>query len=134
MALHDLTDFEGRCDAILFSKDALFTPVNDLKTLAAFRHAALAIPAQSENGGTFDLVVVGGGIAGTSAVVSAARNGLTVALVQDRPVLGGNGSSEVLVWPEGHTLQKSFTHLGEIVDEICPPKNGGGNANNGAVY
>ncbi len=45
--------------------------------------------------------MVGGGIAGTSAALSAARNGLTVALVQDRPVLGGNGSSEVRVWPEG---------------------------------
>lgn len=134
VALHDLTGFEGRCDAVLFSKDAAFTPPNDLKTLAAFRHAALALPAQPENGGTFDLVVVGGGIAGTSAAVSAARNGLTVALVQDRPVLGGNGSSEVRVWPEGHTLQKPFTHIGEIVEEICPPKNGGGNAKNGAVY
>ncbi len=110
VALHDLTGFEGRCDAVLFSKDVAFTPPNDLKTLAAFRHAALALPAQPENGGTFDLVVVGGGIAGTSAAVSAARNGLTVALVQDRPVLGGNGSSEVRVWPEGHTRQKPFTH------------------------
>ena len=55
------------------------------------------------DGGTFDLVVVGGGIAGTAAAVSAARAGLSVALIQDRPVLGGNGSSEVRVWPEGKT-------------------------------
>jgi len=62
-------------------------------------------------------------------------NGLTVALVQDRPVLGGNGSSEVRVWPEGHTRQQPFTHIGDIVEEICPRKSAGsGNAKGAAVY
>lgn len=42
-----------------------------------------------------DLVVVGGGLAGVCAAISAARLGSTVILVQDRPVLGGNASSEV---------------------------------------
>jgi hypothetical protein len=43
----------------------------------------------------FDLCVVGGGLAGLIAAVSAARRGTRVALVQDRPVLGGNCSSEI---------------------------------------
>jgi hypothetical protein len=43
-----------------------------------------------------------------------------VALVQDRPVLGGNGSSEVRVWPEGTTRVEPFPHVGEIVEEILP--------------
>lgn len=42
-----------------------------------------------------DVVVAGGGIAGVCAAVSAARHGSTVILVQDRPVLGGNASSEI---------------------------------------
>jgi hypothetical protein len=42
-----------------------------------------------------DFCVVGGGLAGLCAAVAAARHGLRVALVQDRPVLGGNASSEV---------------------------------------
>lgn len=42
-----------------------------------------------------DVVVVGGGMAGVCAAISAARNGASVILVQDRPVLGGNASSEV---------------------------------------
>ena len=67
-------------------------------------------------------MVVGGGIAGASAAISAARNGLKVALVQDRPVLGGNGSSEVRVWPEGHTRQAPYPHIGEIVEELVPQK------------
>ncbi len=42
-----------------------------------------------------DVVVVGGGMAGVCAAIAAARNGVSVALVQDRPVLGGNSSSEI---------------------------------------
>lgn len=134
VALHDLTGFEGRCDAVLFTKEAS-PPPNELVALTKFRRAALGLPDAPEDGGAFDLVVVGGGVAGTSAAVSAARNGLSVALIQDRPVLGGNGSSEVRVWPEGHTRQKPFPHIGEIVEEICLPKTpGAGNAKGASVF
>lgn len=44
-----------------------------------------------------DVVVIGGGLAGMSAAISAARAGARVILVQDRPVLGGNQSSEMQV-------------------------------------
>ncbi len=46
----------------------------------------------------FDVCVVGGGMAGLCAAVAAARPGAHTALVQDRPVLGGNASSEVRMW------------------------------------
>lgn len=135
LALHDLTGFEGRCDAVVFSRDPAFAPPNERTPLASFRRAALGLPAEPEDGGEFDLVVVGGGIAGTSAALSAARNGLRVALVQDRPVLGGNGSSEVRVWPEGKTQQKPHPHIGDIVEELVAAKHpGAGNARHGAVY
>ena len=42
-----------------------------------------------------DFCVVGGGLTGMAAALAAARHGARVALVQDRPVLGGNCSSEV---------------------------------------
>ena len=45
-----------------------------------------------------DFCVVGGGMAGLSAAVAAARRGAKVALIQNRPVLGGNASSEVRMW------------------------------------
>ena len=54
-----------------------------------------------------DLIVVGGGMAGTCAAIAAARSGIKVILVQDRPVLGGNGSSEVRLWVLGAT-----SHMG----------------------
>ena len=45
-----------------------------------------------------DLCVVGGGMAGLCAALAAARHGASVVLIQDRPVLGGNASSEVRMW------------------------------------
>ncbi len=139
LALHDLTGFEGRCEAILFCKDLNFEPVNDVAALTKFRRKLLGLPDKPGDGGNFDFVVAGGGFAGTCAALAAARNGLTVALIQDRPVLGGNGSSEVRVWPEGHTLQQPYPHVGEIVDEISPDvvdrgKYGTRNARLGDIY
>ncbi|MBQ2805540.1 MAG: FAD-dependent oxidoreductase [Clostridia bacterium] len=47
---------------------------------------------------TTDLCVVGGGLSGLCCAVAAARHGAKVILVQDRPVLGGNASSEIRMW------------------------------------
>ncbi|MFH8530100.1 FAD-dependent oxidoreductase [Streptomyces tendae] len=51
----------------------------------------------------YDVAVVGGGLAGTCAAIAAARLGRRVALVHNRPVLGGNSSSEIRVWVCGAT-------------------------------
>lgn len=48
-----------------------------------------------------DLCVIGGGLSGVCAAISAARHGAKVILVQDRPVLGGNSSSEIRMWVGG---------------------------------
>lgn len=50
-----------------------------------------------------DVTVVGGGLAGVCAAIAAARLGQSVALINNRPVLGGNSSSEVRVWVCGAT-------------------------------
>ena len=138
ITLHDLTGFEGRCDSILFCKDLDFKPVNELKSLTEFRRDIQGFPKNPEKGGSFDLAVIGGGLAGTCTALSAARNGLKVALIQDRPVLGGNSSSEVRVWPEGKTQQEPYPHIGDIVEEISPdqaePKYGSRNSLGGAAY
>jgi hypothetical protein len=120
VALHDLTGFEGRCDAILFASDLSFKPPNEPSALAAFRRQALGLPEAPEDGGKYDLVVIGGGVAGTCAALSAARLGLKVALLQDRPVLGGNSSSEVRVWLNGGINLPPYPRIGDIVAELEP--------------
>ncbi|MCL2304007.1 MAG: FAD-dependent oxidoreductase [Planctomycetaceae bacterium] len=120
VALHDLTGFNGRVDAICFTLDPNFTPPNDLETLNAYRRTALGLPdvAPDAEGGPFDLVVVGGGIAGTCTAISAARLGLNVALVQDRPLVGGNNSSEVRVHSQGRINLPPYPNLGNLVAQM----------------
>jgi hypothetical protein len=48
-----------------------------------------------------DFCVVGGGLSGLCAAVEAARRGVKTALMQDRPMLGGNASSEMRMWVLG---------------------------------
>lgn len=69
-----------------------------------------------------DLVVAGGGLAGTCAAITAARAGIKVVLIQDRPVLGGNASSEVRLWILGATSHMGnnnrWAREGGVIDEI----------------
>jgi hypothetical protein len=122
VTLHDLTGFEGRCDAIFFTKDLAFKPPNEDPAMKRWRRSLLGLPKEPRNEGEYDLVVVGGGIAGTCASLSAARRGVSVALIQDRPVLGGNNSSEVRVWLGGDTNYEPYSRIGDIVRELEPEK------------
>ncbi len=69
-----------------------------------------------------DLVIAGGGLAGTCTAITAAREGLKVILAQDRSVLGGNSSSEVRLWALGATSHMGnnnrWAREGGVVDEI----------------
>lgn len=69
-----------------------------------------------------DLCIVGGGLAGTCAAITAARAGIRVVLMQDRPVLGGNASSEVRLWVLGATVHmmsnNRWSREGGVVDEF----------------
>ncbi len=118
VALRDLTGFEGRCDAILFTTDPRLAPPNREPEMASFRRKLLGLPEILEPVGEYDFVVVGGGLAGSCAAVGAARLGLKVALVQDRPVLGGNNSSEVRVWLQGARTKDPWPRIGDLVAEF----------------
>ena len=131
LALHDLTGFDGRCDALVLTDDVSFSPPDDVQALEQFRRAHKALtnaPAPVKT----DLVVVGGGVAGVCAAISAARLGLSVALIHDRPVLGGNNSSEVRVHLGGRTNIGPYPRLGDVVNEIGPKA--GGNAKPASQY
>ena len=69
-----------------------------------------------------DLCIVGGGLSGTCAAITAAREGLSVVLIQDRPVLGGNASSEVRLWALGASSHNHnnnrWAREGGVIDEL----------------
>jgi FAD dependent oxidoreductase/F5/8 type C domain len=67
---------------------------------------------------SYDLIVVGGGISGLCAAISAARNGMQVALVHERSTLGGNSSSEVRLYPEETCSFSTWIKEAGILEEM----------------
>ncbi len=69
-----------------------------------------------------DVAVIGGGLSGVCSAITAARAGIKVILVQDRPVLGGNASSEVRLWILGATSHMGnnnrWAREGGVIDEL----------------
>lgn len=129
VTLKDLTGFDGRCDAIYFSTDASMPPAGG-DELADFRRKLQNLPPARVL--DFDFVVAGGGIAGMCAAVSAARQGCKVALINDRPVLGGNNSAEVRVHLGGFIEEGPYPALGRMIREFGHSK--GGNAQPASNY
>lgn len=123
LSLHDLSGFDGRCDAIYFamsgSDTATSGPPNDSLPLAEWRRRSLGLTANPTQREGYDLVVIGGGYSGMGAAIAAARMGCRVALIQDRPVLGGNGSSEIRVWAMGNIRRGKYPRIGEIIEEFA---------------
>ncbi|HEU0121049.1 MAG TPA: FAD-dependent oxidoreductase [Bryobacteraceae bacterium] len=113
---------------MLFGRRSLFETV--LGWLGAPQPAVVALTRPGEMGGyirggpdiverhAFDVVVIGGGIAGTCAAIAAARNGARVALVHERPMLGGNSSSEVRLYPEVSTNHNIWSKETGILEEL----------------
>ncbi len=103
VTLHDLTGSYGRCDALVLTSDAAFVPPDKPDELLRLRRRLTGIGSTVEDRGSFDVIVVGGGVAGCCAAISSARHGAKTVLIQDRPVLGGNASDEIRVWVQGAT-------------------------------
>ena len=112
LALHDLTGFNGRCDALFLTDD-----------LAAKPPFARPAEAVADNPTAYDLVIVGGGMAGICMAQTAARYGVKTLLIQDRDVLGGCNSSEVRVGLGGYWHIAPYPNLGNVVDELAPAYN-----------
>jgi hypothetical protein len=118
ISLHDLTGFNGRCDAIYFTASDE-TPDSAVPSIDEMRRE-LNWKEIQDCPETFDLVVVGGGIAGICTALSAIRKGVHVALINDRSILGGCNSSEIRVCMGGMINLPPYPNLGKIVKEIAP--------------
>ncbi len=131
VVVKDLTGFDGRFDAILLTKSNR-APKDDLATYLSLRKRLLALPQAPKRAGSYDFVVVGGGVAGMCAAIAAARTGSRVALIQDRKVLGGNNSSEIRVGLGGRLNIGLYPSLGYLLNEFAPVTKG--NARTADVY
>ena len=120
LALHDLTGFEGRCDAVYLTSDGDVPPAD----MEGWRRQQLGLTDTPAASAKYDFVVVGGGISGMCAAVAAARQGLKVALVNDRPVLGGNNSAEIRVHLGGTIEVGPYPALGRMQREFGHSKKG----------
>lgn len=120
LALQDLTGFNGRCDVILISDTLDSKPGESLGEIQALRERLLPLQQKVQDKGDYDLVVVGGGMAGICTAITSARHGCKVAFIQDRPVLGGNNSSEVRVGLSGLIRQEPYPEIGNLVDQLDP--------------
>lgn len=124
LELIDLTGFNGRVDAILFVLDLNYVPSDNKDDIKNLRNTLL--PKEKIEAGHFDFVVVGGGLAGTTAALAAARLGLKVALINNRPVLGGNNSAEIAVGLSGKINANYYPKIGNLLRELTGipiPKN-----------
>lgn len=118
VVLKDLTGFEGRCDALLFTRKKEISVPNDQAGLEKFRKRLLGLSDKPGKGGNYDLIVVGAGTAGLCTAIKGAREGLRVALIHNRPVPGGNNSVEVRVVASGEMNVNPYPVLGNVMKEI----------------
>ncbi len=117
--LADLTGFDGRCDALYFTRELSWAPPDTPEKLQTWRNELTDRQQELDSLSKFDVVIVGGGIAGCGAAMAAAQSGLRIVLIQDRPVLGGNASHEIRVHTEGIT-GKSGHILNKLNTEHWP--------------
>jgi len=121
VALHDLTGFNGRCDALFLTtagtRDAC--PYQEIAATAEKVRAAQRGKVE-EDREEWDMVVVGGGVAGCCVALSASRYKLRTLLLQDRDVLGGCNSSEIRVSAGGFMHTGPYPALGNVLEEILP--------------
>ena len=107
LSVYDTSGWFGRFAAVVITNNYDFYPSRELSMMKKQRREIKNVPDKVTDMGRYDLIVVGGGVAGVVAAISAARYGLKTALINNRPVLGGNGSDESAVTLDGST------HIGE---------------------
>jgi len=117
LALHDLTGYYGRCDAIVLTTDLTYRPPDQTQRIVTARAALTGLDLTPKPQGAFDVIVVGAGAAGSCAAIASARAGAKTALIQNRPVLGGNASSELGVGINGAASAHRNARESGIIEE-----------------
>ncbi|MBR6719787.1 MAG: FAD-dependent oxidoreductase [Clostridia bacterium] len=118
IALSDKTGWLSRCAAIIITNDFDYTPSPEEKRWQKDRAEMKGISLKTKDYGSFDFAVVGAGPGGIPAAISAARHGLSVALISGRPTIGGNASDEGSIGLDGAGSHIKGYHETGIANEI----------------
>ena len=118
LALHDHTGYFPRCASILITNDLDYVPPREVERLQKERARIKGLSTEVICGGNYDVIVAGGGPGGVPAAIAAARMGAKVLLIHNRPILGGNASSEIGVPSLGAEVAHPRAREGGIAEEI----------------
>ena len=119
LSLHDRTGYYGRCATLLLTPELGYRPPAGAEAILDERLRIKGLPAEPAAELSSDLIVAGGGIAGICAGIAAARHGLRVSLLQDRPMVGGNAGRECGISVNGAAIRFDNAREGGIVEEIA---------------
>jgi len=118
LALHDLTGYFSRCSAIIITNDFDYVPSREIERMHKERARIKGFGYAIQFGGEYDVIVAGGGPGGVPAAIACARQGIKTLLLQNRPMLGGNSSTEIGITFDGAEVAHPRARAGGITEEI----------------
>jgi len=120
LTLKDETGYYGRFASLILTDDMDFLPSNDMEEMRLAKQQITGISTEPEVAGSWDVVVVGAGIAGCCAAIAAARQGAKTLLLDERTAFGGNALLGVPV--NGAALVNANARESGIVEELARMK------------
>lgn len=118
LTTRDLSGYFGRFSSILITNDFDYVPPREIDRMHTERAKIKGLPTEISNGGEYDVIVAGGGPGGVPAALASARKGIKTLLIQNRPMLGGNGSIENGITFDGAAVYTPFARESGIAEEI----------------
>jgi len=118
LAMNDTTGYFPRFAAVMVTDDMDYTPSPEWERISRERAGLLGQSGEPECEREFDVVVTGAGPGGIPAAIAAAREGCRTALINSRPVLGGNASDEARVGFDGSYISHPGMRESGIAEEI----------------
>ena len=116
LSLIDDSGYYGRVSTILLTDDLTYIPPEKTEDIRLLRRQLLHESIEPEQGGEYDIIVVGAGVAGCLAAIAAARQGMKTLLLDEREAPGGNALLGVPV--NGATFQPNIRETG-LVEELA---------------
>lgn len=115
LKIYDTKGWFGRFACVVITNDYDFTPPKEIHMLKKQRAEIKRLEIKTEYMGYYDTIIVGGGVGGIVAAITCARYGLKTALINDRPLLGGNASDEANVTLEG-SAHRGYHETGVVFE------------------